>query len=173
MRTIRPLPVDDIVTVAELCRGARVVVDGYDGAAVIGAIADMAAYVVAHTPRCQPEDPNGVQMIAYVNQALAERGLGRNIAVGGEMTRQLYLAREWGETDVVVIDPDPGDTDVNERIRHAAGFADRVIVVDRDAAGTYQSLGLGALPHKTRLVVHGGTILSVVVDERAYQDTEA
>lgn len=173
MRTIQPLPVEDIVALAEMCAGRTVMMDGYDGAAVLGAVADQAAFVLAHNPRARADDPGEDRMITYVRRALTDRGLHRTAFVGGRIGTPLYEQYKGAMFGRVIIDPDETDTDVPDRVRRAIEVTDTVYLVDRRDAYTFESLGLGAAHHMVVLTVSGIALKTIQVGARHYTGTEA
>lgn len=172
MKTIMPLPVGDIVTLAELCAGRAVLMDGYDGASVVGAVADQAAAVMAHNPRRGDGDRDETRMIEYVRRALSDRDLHRTVFVGGHVGISVYDQYGTATFGCVVIDPDPADTDVPDRVRKAVRITDTVYVVDRLDQHDFQSLGLGASEFRLALDRVGSTLVRILVADRSYTDTE-
>jgi hypothetical protein len=161
MKTIQPLPVEDIVRLSDLCRHQVILVDGYDGAAVLGALADQAAAILAHNPRRGGGDADETRMISYVTDQLRARDLHKNVYLGGYRGKDVYDNYGKAAFGAIIIDPDETDTDVSERVRAAAPLAKMVYLVDRREQFTYQFLGLGASHTPLSLVRFGITLVSI------------
>lgn len=138
MHIIRPLPVEYIVSIAETLRGRAVVVDGYDGAALIGSIAELAARVEAYRPHLYTDWDTAEGMAIYVARQLSLRGIGKY-----EVYAESSAPADWsymltGLPSAIVIDPGPDQFDVAGRVRAALAAASLVVVIDQ--AGQYTEM---------------------------------
>jgi hypothetical protein len=131
MHVIRPLPVELIVTIAETLRGHDVLIDGYDGAALVGAVAEVATATVAYRPHLYGEFDDAQGLADYVTGALGQRGV-RNVEIHPDTAPpQTWEFAGIGKGCAVLIDPGPDDVDVPRLLRAALVCADIVVVIDQ------------------------------------------
>lgn len=131
MHIIRPLPVEYIVSIAETLRGRSVLIDGYDGAALVGCIAELATDTVAYRPHLYTDWDTAEGLSEYVTRHLLLRGV-RNFEVlpeGGDPA--LWSSGIGAPADAIVIDPGPDRFDVAGRVRAALSAVSLVVVIDQ------------------------------------------
>lgn len=155
------LPVEDILLLAGLCVGLDVLVDGYEGTALLTHLTRSARTVAAHNPHCGRDDARETEMIDHAKQVLyGEQGLANVVVNGGVGTMMYtnYYADRW---ERAVIDPQQTDRDVPSRVRCALDVAPTVYLVDRDHTHTAASLGYRPGPDRPDIVPLGRTLLAI------------
>lgn len=155
------LPVEDILLLSGLMVGCDVLVDGYEGTALLTHLGRNARTVIAHNPHCAGDGAREIEMIALTKVELFGRQKLANTVVCGYTGVQTYTSYPANTLDRVLIDPERADQDVPARVRRALDVAPTVYLVNRDHTHTAASLGYRPGPDRPDIVPLGRTLLVV------------
>lgn len=155
------LPVEDILLLSGLMVGCHVLVDGYEGTALLTHLGRNASTVIAHNPHCAGDDARETEMIDHAKSVLLGQQRLANMMICGYTGVQTYTSYPPDTMDRVLIDPERADQDVPARVRRALDVAPTVYLVNRDHTHTAASLGYRPGPDRPDIVPLGRTLLAI------------